>query len=590
MWQRNQGHARDKTRKIGENTHALPIARNEMTTAKQHILIASRFDHVAVTELRKHADVDLHPHLTQEELEECIGEYDALIVDSETYVPDRTIEYGYRLQVIGVAGPELDNISVSAARAVGVEVINVPDPQTLESAEKTMGAVLTQAHSHGSKVLSGRTLGIIGFGGVGHQVALRARAFDMRVLVHQPRLTPELALTVGVELRDLQELLTESDFISVHLPESLETEKLIGVDELRLCRKSAVLINVGNHHALDLDAIKNSLENKCLASAVIRVEPDGTLPVMHDRLQTVPYTDPSRSEVRRDVALNLVGRLLELLRSQRRGNPLALRVVPVEQIIAHEHFDPERVADLADRLAQDTDLVNPPVVTKWQDKYVVLDGATRINAFTQLGYPHIVVQLVPHESEDLILHTWYHAVCGPEPQELLACLREISNVVLEEAPHDRLQYELDSGRALCSLITSDGNGFLARTVNETTDTLSPLKEIVGAYTEMGHVTRTLNTDLDTLRTEAPDLCALIIFPQFDLRDVLDAAITQTMLPAGITRFLIPGRVLHLNVSLNILRSNKSLTRKNAWLNKLLAEKLTHRNVRYYQEPVILLDE
>tara|TARA_B100001971_G_scaffold145257_1_gene134366 strand:- start:544 stop:906 length:363 start_codon:yes stop_codon:yes gene_type:complete len=120
--------------------------------------------------------------------------------------------------------------------------------------------------------------------------------------------------------------------------------------------------------------------------------------------------------------------------------------------------------------------------------------------------------------------------------------------------------------------------------------LAPLKEIVGAYTELGSVTRTLNTDLEMLRTEAPDLCALIIFPQFALRDVLDAAVTKTVLPAGITRFLIPGRVLHLNVSLDRLRSDESLARKNTWLNKMLAEKLTHRNVRYYQEPVILLDE
>ncbi len=113
---------------------------------------------------------------------------------------------------------------------------------------------------------------------------------------------------------------------------------------------------------------------------------------------------------------------------------------------------------------------------------------------------------------------------------------------------------------------------------------------MGAYTELGSVTRTLNTDLEMLRTEAPDLCALIIFPQFALRDVLDAAVTKTVLPAGITRFLIPGRVLHLNVSLDRLRSDESLARKNTWLNKMLAEKLTHRNVRYYQEPVILLDE
>ena len=267
-----------------------------------------------------------------------------------------------------------------------------------------------------------------------------------------------------------------------------------------------------------------------------------------------------------------------------------LRVVHIDNMYPHEYYDPNRVAKLADRLAHDDTLANPPVVIEWHKKYVVLDGATRTNAFIQLGWPHIVVQIASHKSKDIKLHTWHHAVCGLEPERLLSRMRGLPGIVVEAVSHNELQQELLNRTAICAIVTLDENTFIAHATHQTANTLSPLQAIVRAYTEIGGITRTINDNLKTLVTEAPKLCALIIFPQFTLREVINAAISKVMFPAGITRLLIPRRVLHLNINLEYLRSHESLASKNAWMNKLLAEKLTLGKVRYYQESVILLDE
>jgi len=203
------------------------------------ILIASPFDPAGVEFLREAAEVDFRPDLSPDELESLIGPYNALIVSSETRVGDRVIESAYLLQVIGVAGASLDRLNVSAARAQNVEIINVPDPRTLAQAEEALRLMLMLTYRHGAPGLAGKTVGIIGFGGTGHEVARRARAFDMQVLVHQPLLTPELALEVGVELRELRALLAEADYISLHVPETPETRPLIAAGDLAHCRPTA---------------------------------------------------------------------------------------------------------------------------------------------------------------------------------------------------------------------------------------------------------------------------------------------------------------------------------------------------------------
>lgn len=569
-----------------------PVKLHSDAVTRRRILIATPFDDSGIEILREAGEVDYQPELDPDELESVIGSYHALVVSSEMRVPDRTIEYAYQLQVIGVTGSSLDHLNVSTARSQDVEVVNVPDSRTLALAEETMRLILSLSRKSDAVGLAGKRLGIIGFGGTGHEVARRARAFDMRVLVHQPRLTPELALDVGAEMRELHALLAEADFISLHVPPTTETWHLIGAEELSLCRPSTFLINTSNPEAVDLDALLDAVEAGRLAGAALVAPQEKittSLPASHPNIQLGSPVGPSRTESSRNTAVDLARHVVEALKSRWVGNPLSLRVVPVQRVVPHEHYDPERVADLAERLKTAETLVNPPVVVEWENMYIVLDGATRATAFKQLDYAHLAVQVVSANDDGLQLHTWYHAVSGPPAEELLEHLQSLPEIVLTPASRDTHQAALKAGQAVCTLITRNEECYLVQPATGV-DSMVALNAFVAGYIEVGRVSRTLNTNLAMLKSEVPEISLLVIFPQFTLEDVLQAAVSDHLLPAGITRFLIPGRVLRLHASLERLRADEPLASKNAWLNQLLADKLARRRVRYYQEPVFLLDE
>jgi L-serine kinase (ATP) / ParB family transcriptional regulator, heme-responsive regulator len=114
--------------------------------------------------------------------------------------------------------------------------------------------------------------------------------------------------------------------------------------------------------------------------------------------------------------------------------------------------------------------------------------------------------------------------------------------------------------------------------------------MVDRYGEWGNVDRTLSTDLDLMLAQFPDLAGLIVFPHFTPEMILDVAEQGRTMPAGVTRFVIPGRILRLNAPLDKLASDEPLALKRSWLDTLVMEKLAYRQVRYYEEPVVLLDE
>lgn len=559
-----------------------------MSSDDARILVTTQLDAASLHLLRAVVRVDYRPGLPPADVEARIGGYQALIVDSASRVSGRTIEYGYRLAALVVLGASLANVSVSAARAQGLAVLNVPAALTLARAEQTLEALLSLAHARGT-ALAGSTLGIIGLGATGQEVLHRARAFDMQILVHQPRLTSELALEPDVELLELNELLERSDFISLHLPQGAETRHVIGAAQLERCRAHAVLLNTGSAEVVNLDALRAALASGRLAQAAVRLLA-GANTAAHPNLKVLPAPFSTASVPPRHAVERVLKQLLELLRQrQPAGAALSLKVVALEDVVPHENFDAARAADLAVRLATESVLVNPPVTAQADGRYVVLDGATRTKAFQQLGYPHIVVQVVRSDDPSLRLHTWYHAVSGVAQPELLALLGAVRAVHIEPAASSAMQAALDSRAALCNLTGADGQGYLVRAAGGHS-ALQALNALVAAYSAAGAVTRTLNTHLDSLRSEVPGVALLVVFPQFQVAEVLRAALTGELLPAGITRFVIPGRILRLNADLAMLKSGEPLAHKSAWLEQMVAEKLARRNVRFYQEPVTLLDE
>jgi hypothetical protein len=160
---------------------------------------------------------------------------------------------------------------------------------------------------------------------------------------------------------------------------------------------------------------------------------------------------------------------------------------------------------------------------------------------------------------------------------------------LEEVNPASTRAALEQADALCYLKTTDARILLAR-ARPGASKLSVMNAFVNAYHEWGQVERTLVTDIERLRAQFPALVAIAIFPQFAASDVFDAAAAGDFLPAGLTRFVIPGRILRLNADLARLKVDEPLEDKRAWFEGFLASRLSQSRLRYYQEPVILLDE
>ncbi len=576
---------------------------------RPRVLICDPIAEVGIEILQEVASVDVKPGLSPEDLAEIIGGYEAVVVRSATKIRANVIEQGRRLKVIARAGAGLDNIDVAEAQNRGIQVVNSPDANTRAVAEHTLALILALArHVPAADTslkagrwekkklmgigLFGKTLGIIGLGRIGREVAVRARAFGMRVLVNQRRPTPELNLELGVEAVDLTELLRQSDFVSIHVPARPENHNMMGAAQFALMKPSAYLINTSRGVIVDEQALLAALDSGQIAGAALDVfvkEPavDSVL-AQHERVIATPHIAASTEDAQTMAAITVAQQIVELLQGSKLENPLSLLVVPLDQVFPHEHVDPKRVARLAKRLETDGLLVNPPVVVQADEKFVVLDGASRITALKELGYPHAIVQLVT-DVEEIELRTWNHVICGAEPGHLVAMLDNLPEVSTIESDPDKILDDMLELGGLCYIHTIDGKVFIiqpAAGINH----LEALNKLTNTYIENYQVLRTIKEEIEELQQEHSDLAALVVFPEYTVEQVLQIAKVGRVLPAGITRFIIPGRVLRLNAELSMLKSDKSVEEKNKWLYELVTEKQAGSRIRYYKEPVYLLDE
>ncbi len=569
---------------------------------RPRILVTTALEPRLLSKLSQLGDVDYKPDLPLAPVPRQIASYAALVSGPQQAVGSDILENGYNIRVIGSIAFHPDNIDVSAARAMGVSVIFAPTDKETTLAEQTIARLVSLSDVADGPGLEGKTLGLVGFGPVGRLVAERARAFGMNVLVNQPRLTAELALESAVTPADLNDLLASSDFISLHLPLHPETDGMIGALELARLRPSAALLNGGHPRLVDEQALLAALIDGQLAAAAVPEllagdEPFAPYATKLRLLPNVLAYDPviaSRSqESGGTVADQVVDGVMNALNAAMTPRTLDLEVVPVAQVSPHENIDQKRVDRLMSRLEADGLLVNPPITTFWKGRYVILDGATRYSALAGLGYPHVIVQVVPATHTDLQLHTWYHAISsempGQDESALVETLSAIPGLSLKEISPAASQSTLQEPDALCYLKTTAGRTIATYAIAGY-DKLDVMNTLVDGYNAWGRVERTLNTDMDRLQTQFPDLVAIAVFPQFAPNDVFDAAAAGNFLPAGLTRFVIPGRILRLNAELARLKVDESLENKRAWFDAFISNRLAQSRLRYYQEPVILLDE
>jgi threo-3-hydroxy-L-aspartate ammonia-lyase len=580
-----------------------PTPQPPVPNSQPQILVCEEMDEEALAILEETAVIDVHPNPTPNELLAKIGDYQALIVGPQTRITGQMIEYGYNLRAIGCLSPRLDRIDVSAARALGIDIINAPDRNAVAIADHTLTRLLHLSGRFGDGRLAGKTLGLIGFGQVGQQVARRARAFDMQIVVNQPRLTPELALSAGAQAADMMDLLAQADFVSLHVPFKKETETIIAARELAAMKPGACLINSGHTNLVDEAALLDALNRGQIAGAALSTLPPQADAVpaaahavrRHERVLVEPHVTYLISDQRREQALAVARKIAERLQQTETSESLSLELVPVELVVPHEEIDDKRVARLMERLEEDGRLVNPPITTFWKGKYIILDGATRFTSFQRLGYPHIIVQVVPPSQSGFALHTWYHVISSERPfSDLRQHLAQIEGLELRPLQTADFQQAFADERALCYFLDREGNATLALAPGvdgqPTGERLAIMNQLVSGYTAWGTVERTLLTDRARLLAQFPQMTAVAIFPQFEPETVFEVASRGEFLPAGLTRFLIPGRILRLNADLERLKRDEPLAEKRAWFNQFLAEKLARSRLRYYQEPVILLDE
>ena len=578
------------------NPPPLPVTR-------PHVLVCDPIDPAGLEILEKTAVVDYHPNLSAADLREQISSAHAVIVAQDTKINEAIIENGIHLRAIGCLGTRLDNIDVSVARSMGINVVNVPSSGSVAIAEHVLGWMLALASRFADGRLAGKTVGIIGFGRVGRQVAHRARAFDMRVLVNQPRLTPELALAAGVEATDLVELLQQADFISLHVPYNEQTVPILGAEEMALMKPSVSVINPGHTDLVDEAALLAALKNGRLSDAAVpefppeKPEPNeiGQQLRQHPRVMVVPHATTIIGNRQRDAAINVARQITAVLEKKRPSETLSLELVPAHLVMPHEQVDDKRVARLMNRLEEDGLLANPPITTFWKGKYVVLDGATRATAFKRLEYPYLIVQVIPPDEGRFQLHTWYHAISGGQrvtPRtftDLQQHLQTIPGLIFEPLPTANVAHIFQDKQTLCYFLDREGQATVAK-VAEGHERLAVMNALVASYTKWGNVERTLLTDLPRLLSQFPQITAVAIFPQFQPETIFDIASRGDLVPAGLTRFVIPGRILRLNADLARLKQDEPIQAKRFWFNEFLEEKLARNRMRYYEEPVVLLDE
>jgi D-3-phosphoglycerate dehydrogenase / 2-oxoglutarate reductase len=250
------------------------------------VLVREPIADAGVALLRTRFDVDVDPN---GDLGDRIGEYDAIIVRSATQLTRDVIERAERLKVIGRAGVGVDNVDVEAASERGIIVANAPQSTVISAAEHTVALLLAlsrnvpQAHAalkdgrwersrFAGLEVADKTLGLVGFGRIGQQVARRAIALEMRVIAHDPYVAPERFRTLGVErVETLDALLERSDFASLHLTLTPETRGLIGRRELERAKAGIRIVNAARGELIDEGALVESLRSGQVAAAALDV-------------------------------------------------------------------------------------------------------------------------------------------------------------------------------------------------------------------------------------------------------------------------------------------------------------------------------
>lgn len=293
--------------------------------------------------LRAAAQVDNRAGISADDLLKVVADYDALIVRGRTKVTAAVFDAAARLKVVGRAGVGVDNIDLNAAKAHNVIVVNSPTATTIAVAELTLGLMLAvvreipradatmKAGQWIKKELEGRelwrkTLGVIGFGRIGTEVARRAKAFDMEIIAYDPLLPAEAIRLRGGEPVSLEDLLARADIITLHVPLDENTRNLLNAEAFAKMKDGVYIICAARGGVIDEDALLQALNSGKVAGAgldVFATEPPGaTALVTHPKVVCTPHIGAQTVEAQTRAAEDIATEVLAALE----GKPLRWRV------------------------------------------------------------------------------------------------------------------------------------------------------------------------------------------------------------------------------------------------------------------------
>ena len=255
------------------------------------VLVKEKIADSGVELLKENFDVDLGLEMSDEELAEKIGDYDAILIRSATKMTPELIERASNLKVIGRAGTGVDNVDIPAATRRGIVVANAPESNSVAAAEHTLALALglfrNVPQAHGALVdgrwdrakykgaeLYGKTIGVVGFGRIGQLVAKRAQAFDMDVIAFDKFVSAERFKELGVNgVSELEDLFQRADVVTVHVPKTPETIGLIDAEAIAAMKDGVRIVNCARGELVDLDALLAGLESGKVGGAALDVFP-----------------------------------------------------------------------------------------------------------------------------------------------------------------------------------------------------------------------------------------------------------------------------------------------------------------------------
>ncbi len=296
-------------------------------------------------------EVDLRPGLPPNELKKIVAGYDAIIVRSGTHLTKDIIQEAKRLKVIGRAGVGVDNVDLEAATKQGVIVMNTPEGNTISTCEHTLSMLLALARNipqAGASVrqgdwqrgkfigteLNGKVLGIIGFGRIGREVAVRANAFGMRVLAYDPFIAKESVRQIGVDFSDFETLLKTSDFITLHVPLTDTTKNMINEKAFQMMKQGVSIINCARGGLIHEEALYQAIKSGKVRGAALDVfekEPPEKNPLLTlEQVIATPHLGAATQEAQENVGVSVAQQVVDALLERGIRNAVNLPSVDFE--------------------------------------------------------------------------------------------------------------------------------------------------------------------------------------------------------------------------------------------------------------------